>query len=74
MKKAAVYVAAVIQYLVDDVFDLSIDVIDQLDRPRPNRTRRIIKPKHIDFAKRKDHDMSEFLKNVDLPCVTRLPI
>jgi len=74
MKRAAVYLAAVIEYLVDEVLDLSIIAIDELDRPRPNRIRRIIKPKHIDIAKRKDQELNEFLKNVDLPCVTRLPV
>ena len=71
LKVAAVNLAGVIEYLVTEVFDLSKLTIDKVDGPRPNRTRRIIKPKHIDIAKRQDSELSEFLKNVDLPWVTR---
>ena len=37
------------------------------------RTRRFIKAKHIDIAKRSDDELNEFLKNVYMPQVTRLP-
>ena len=36
-KEAGVYLASVIEYLVNEVLDLSVIVMDKVERPRPNR-------------------------------------
>jgi len=63
--KAAVYTAAVLQYVVSEVLDLAGTITKRLKK-------KIIKPKHINNALRCDEELDKLTRKSILPEVTKM--
>lgn len=63
---SAVYAAAVLEYLVSEVLDLSGTFAIR-------QGKKLIQPNHINIAMKYDNELHELTKNTTLPGVTNLP-
>ena len=67
---SGVYLTAVLDYLVSEIFDLAHSINKIVQKARC----KVIKPKHIDLAIRSDSELSKFLHYVIIPEASRISV
>lgn len=61
--KAGIYIAAVLDYLVEDIFDIALNVIASDDSPKIN----FIRSHHLRMVMKCDNDLDKITKDVIIP-------